>query len=125
VVILEKTPVKRLVFVIDEHGRTLNKKSMHKLLSELFEKARKENNVDAIALNGKSVNNCAYLASQVSEKDISEWDIIYFHGSKYPPVLLSDSDKIQLVALLANFNGSSAAAIYKVLTDAGAYSQFD
>jgi hypothetical protein len=122
---LEKTPVKSLVFVIDEHGRTLSKESMHKLLSELFEKARNESNVDAIAVNGKRVNNCAYLASQLFGKDISEWDIIYLHGSKYPPVLLADADKEQLIALLAGFGGTSAEAIYKVLMDADAYSKFD
>lgn len=120
-----ETPEKRLVFVVDEHGRTLTKKSMHKILSELFEKALKLSNVDAIAVNGKSVNICAYFASQIAGKDISEWDVIYFHGSKYPPVLLTVNDKETLAAILPDFNGTSAEAIYKVLTDAGAYSQFN
>lgn len=125
VVILGRTPNKKLVFVIDEHSRTLTKESMHNLLSELFEKALGEKNVDAVTASGPTVNVCAYLADQIVGRDIAEWEIIYFHGSKYPPALLAQEHKENLIALLPEFNGTSAEAIYKVLADSGAYSQFD
>ena len=122
VIKLGKTPEKSLVFVIDGQGRVLKKESMHRLISELFEKALNKSSVDAIVVNGASINNCDYLSSQISGRDISEWCIIYLHDDRYPPVLLSDEDKEKLIALLPKYKGTSAEAIYKVLTDAGVYS---
>jgi hypothetical protein len=119
-----KTPNKRLVLVIDEHGRTLTKKFLHKLISELFDKALEERNVEAIVINAPAINNCAYLADQVNGKDIAEWEVIYLHGSKYPPVLLAYEDKEKLITLLPEFKGTSAEAIYKILTDSEAFSKF-
>ena len=116
---------KLLVFVIDEYGRTLSKDSLHKLISELCEKVLDVQNVDVIAANGPTINICTKLAEQLAVKNISEWEIIYLHGSKYPPVLLTGEDKERLLVLLPHFNGTSAEAIYKVLTDSGAFSQFD
>ena len=123
-VIFWNTPTKRMVFVIEEHGRVLAKKSLHKITSELFDKALNIKRVDAVVVNGESINKSEYLLDQVGGRDISSWDIIYIHDSKYPPVLLTGEDKEALVALLPDFNDSSAQAIYKVLTDAGAYEQF-
>ena len=122
---LEKAPNKKLVFVIDEHGRTLTKETMHKLLSELFDKVLDERNVDAVAASGPTVNVCTYLADQVIGRDFAEWEIIYLHGSKYPPVLLTHEDKEKLIALLPEFNGTSAEAVYRVLVDSEVYCQFD
>ena len=119
-----KAPNKKVVFVIDEHGRTLSKESMHKLLSELFDKALEEQNVDAVVASGPTINTCAYLSDQFAGRDIAEWEVIYLHGSRYPPVLLTREDKENLVALLPTFSGTSAEAVYKVLTDAGAFNQF-
>lgn len=120
-----KTPNKKLVFVIDEHGRALTKESLHKLISELSDKALDEPNVDAVVATGSTINICTKLAEQISGKDIAEWEIIYLHGSKYPPVLLTHEDKETLVALLPQFNGTSAEAVCKVLKDAGAFKQFE
>ena len=120
-----RTPTKKLVFVIDEYGRALTAESLNNLISELFEKALKQKNVDATVLNGYGINNSAYFAEQIAGKDISEWEVIYFHGSKYPPALLTVENKENLSALLPTFNGTSAEAIYKVLSDAEAYRQFD
>jgi hypothetical protein len=122
---LGKAPNKKFVFVIDEHGRTLTQKSLHRLLSELSEKALEERNIDIVAASGPTVNNCAYLADQITGRDIAEWEIIYLHGSKYPPVLLTYENKEKLVALLPEFKGASAEAVYKVLTDSGAFSKLD
>ena len=122
---MENAPNKKLVFVIDEYGRTLTKKSLHELISELFEKALEEKNVDAVVVSGPTVNNCVFFAEQVAGKDITEWEIIYFHGSKYPPVLLAYEDKEKLVALLPEFEGTSAEAVYKVLADSDAFCAFD
>lgn len=119
-----KTPKKILVFVIDEYGRTLTKKSLHRLISELLDKALDERNVDAVVVNGSAVNDCAYLISQINRKDIADWEIIYIHGNKYPPVLLAQRDKENLIALMPEFKGTSAQAVYKVLTDSGAFSKF-
>jgi hypothetical protein len=121
---LGKTPNKIIVFVIDEYGRTLTKDSMHKLITELFDKALDERSVDVVAVNSPTINNCAYLIVQINCKGIVEWEIIYLHGSKYPPVLLTHEDKEKLTALLPVFNGTSAEAIYKVLTDSGVYDRF-
>jgi len=123
--IIKNEPAQKLVFVIDEHGRTLTKKSLHKLLSELFDKALQESEVDAIAVNGQKINNCEYLADQIAGRDISDWSVIYLHDGKYPPVLLSDDDKMNLAAWLPDFDGTSAEIIFKVLTDAGAFNKFD
>lgn len=117
-----KPPKKILVFVIDEHGRTLKEKSLHKLISEFFEKAMDEPNVDAVVFNGASINVCVNLANGTTGKDISDWEIIYLHGSKYPPVLLTQENKEELLTLLPDFKGTSAEAIYKVLVDSGVFS---
>ena len=115
------SPSKRLVFVIDEYGRTLTKKSLEALLSELFEKALNERNADAVVANGGILNDAAYLASQITGRDIAGWEVIYLHGSKYPPVLLTCGDKEKLLALLPGFNGTSAEAVYKILADSGTF----
>ena len=134
-----KTPNKKIVFILDEHGRTLTKQSMHKLLSELFDKALKEQNVDAVVASGPTINTCAYLSDQIAGREIAEWEIIYLHGSKYPgrmgeqdakrptspPVLLTHEDKESLIAMLPTFSGTSAEAVYKVLMDSWAFNQFD
>ena len=116
---------KILVFVVEENGRTLTQKSLHKLISELFDKALNEQNVEAIVANGATINDCAYLADQIVGRDISEWEIIYFHGSKYPPVLLAQEDKEALLVLLPDFTGASATAIYQVLVASGTYERFN
>jgi len=113
-----------LVFVIDEHGRALTKESLHRLISELFDKVIDERNVDAVVINSPTANTCAYLINQIAERDFAEWEIIYLHQSKYPPVLLNCDNKESLLALLPDFKGTSAEAIYKVLTDSGTYSKF-
>lgn len=124
VVSLGQAP-KKPVFIIDEHGRTLTKESLHRLISELFDKVLEGQNADAVVATGPTINNCANLASRITGRDIAEWELIYLHGSKYPPVLLAQEDKKMLTALLSEFSGTSAEAIYKVLADSGAYSQFD
>jgi hypothetical protein len=124
VVSLGENPKKIIVFVIDEYGRTLTKKSLHKLISELFDKALNEQNADAVVFSGPSIDICANLADQIIGKDISEWEIIYLHGSKYPPVLLTRENKEKLLALLPEFKGTSAEAIYKVLIDSGVFGKF-
>jgi hypothetical protein len=118
---LEKPIKKLLVFVIDEHGRTLTQESLHKLISELCDKVLEGQNVDVVAANGLTINICAELVEQIEGKSIAEWEIIYLHGSKYPPVLLTHDDKEKLLVLLPEFSGTSAEAIYKVLTDSGAF----
>ena len=122
---MAKTPAKKLVFVIDEYGRILEKKFMHKLLSELFEKALKVQKVEAVVASGPTINTCVYLLDQLTGRDIDEWEVIYLHGSKYPPVLLTKEDKADLIALLPIFKGTSAEAVYKILMDARAFIQFD
>ena len=122
---MEKTPNKKLVFVIDEYGRTLTKESMHKLISELFDKALGERNVDAVVVNGHGINTCANLMSQINGQDITAWELIYFHGSKYPPVLLNHDNKEKLIILLPEYKGASADAVYKVLVDSGTFSEFE
>jgi len=109
------------VFVIDEHGRTLTKKSLHKLISELFGKVLQMRDVDAVVLNNATINACTYLVDQIAGRDIVEWEIIYLHGSKYPPVLLAHEDKEKLIAMLPEFDGTSAEAIYKVLIESGTF----
>jgi hypothetical protein len=123
VVSLGKTPKKIIVFVIDEHGRTLSKKSLHRLISELFDKISEARNIDADVINGQSINICANFATQISVRNIADWEIIYLHGSKYPPVLLTQENKETLTALLLEFEGTSAEAIFKVLTDAGVFGE--
>lgn len=117
-------PSKKHVFVIDEYGRTLTKDSLKTLVSELFDKALKEQSVDAVIANGKTINDCVYLSSQIMGRDITEWEIIYLHGSKYPPVLLSDDAKTELVLRLPGFGGTSAEMLYMVLTDSGTFNEF-
>jgi len=112
------------VFIIDEHGRTLTKDSLDKLIAELFDKALDTHMVDAVVAIGPTLNTCAYFNDQIAGKDVTEWDIVYLHGSKYPPVLLSHEDKKTLTAMLPNFTGTSAAAICMVLMDAGAFVNF-
>ena len=121
---MREAPNKKLVFIIDELGRTLIKESLHKLIAELFDKALDERNIDALVVNSQSINICAYLLKQIIGRDIAEWELIYFHGSIYPPVLLNGENKEKLVALLPDFEGTSATAVYKVLTDAGAFEHF-
>jgi len=116
---------KKLVFVIDEHGRTLAKRYLHRLISELFDNVLKEKSIDAVVANGQLVNNCVYLADQIAGRSVAEWDIIYLHGSEYPPVLLDYEDKERLITLLPEFKGTSAEAIYKVLTDTDAFKQYN
>jgi hypothetical protein len=122
---LGKAPKKILVFVIDEHDRTLTKESLHMLISELFEKVLDEQNVDAIVVNSPAVSTCAKLIGQIAGRDIADWEIIYFHGSDYPPVLLTYENKEKLAALLPEYKGTSAEAVYKVLADSGAYDKFE
>ena len=124
VIEMGKTPKKLWVFIIDEHGRTLTKESLHRLLAELFDNALDARNVDAVVANGPTLNICIYLINQIAGKDVADWDIVYLHGNKYPPVLLSQEDKENLVALLPGFVGTSAAAIYKILTDSGSLDKF-
>ena len=112
---------KKLLFVIDEHGRTLTKKSLQKLLSELFDKALGWQNADCVVANSPTFSICAYLADQVAGKDIVDWEMIYLHGSKYPPVLLTHEDKEKLVELLPSFEGTSAEAICRVLAESGVF----
>lgn len=119
-----ETPKKVLVFVLDEHGRTLTKESLHKLISELFDKVMDEQNIDAVVVNSHDLNACKYLLSQITNRDFSEWEIIYLHGSKYPPVLLAQSIKEKLVALLPEFDGTSTEAIYRILVDSGVFDNF-
>jgi hypothetical protein len=124
VIKLGTTPSKKLVFVIDEHGRVLTKESLHKLISELFDKVLGEKNIDADVLNGREINICAKLAKQIAERKIADCEIIYLHGSKYPPVLLTQENKETLTAILPDFKGTSAEAIYKVLTDANVFGEY-
>ena len=119
-----KSVSQKLVFVIDEHGRALTKESLDTLISELVDKALEERNIDIVVANGATVNDCAYLADQITERDFAEWEVIYLHISKYPPVLLGYEVKEKLLALLPEFNGTSAEAIYKVLTDSGTFDRF-
>jgi len=111
--------------VIEEHGRVLTKESLHRLISELFEKVLCEPKIDADVKNGHDINICTQLAKQIRGKNIADCEIIYLHGSKYPPVLLTQENKETLVALLSDFNGTSAEAIFKVLSDSGAFDEFD
>lgn len=113
-----------LVFVIDEFGRALTKKSLDTLIAELVENALNERNIDVVAANGATVNDCAYLADQITGKDFAKWEVIYLHGSKYPPVLLGHEVKEKLVALLPHYKGTSAEAVYKVLVDSDTFSEF-
>lgn len=115
---------KILVVVIDEYGRALTKESLHRLISVLFEKALDGQIDNAVVLSGASVNDCAKLAAQITGRDFAEWEIIYLHGSKYPPVLLTRENKENLLALLPNFSGTSASAIFKVLEDAEIFTDF-
>ena len=119
-----KTPNKKLVFVMDEHGRVLTKESLHNLISELLDKVFRDCSVEPIVASGATINICKYLADQISMKDIADWEVIYLHGSKYPPVLLDYEDKEELTALLPRFKGTSAEAIYKVLEDSGTFDRF-
>ena len=121
---LGNSPYIKLVFIVHEHGRSLTKESSHKLISELFEKALNEQNVEAVVASGPSINDCAILVKQLKGKDIADWELIYIHGSIYPPVLLTYEDKEKLIVLLPEFNGTSAEAIYKVLDDSGAFVRF-
>ena len=121
---MEKSPCKKFVFVIDEYGRALKKESLHSLISEFFDKFLDEKNINADVFNGHSINICANLAKQIAERDIADCEIIYLHGSKYPPVLLPEENKEMLVALLPDFSGTSAEAIFKILTDSDAFSAF-
>ena len=113
-----------LVFIIDRHGRALTKKSSHRLLVELFGKVLTANSVDATVVNGSSVNNSKWLESQLAGRCIDTWEIIYLHGDSYPPMLLTKDDKEKLVALLPDFDGTSAEAIFKILDGAGTYHHF-
>lgn len=115
---------KVLVFVIDEYGRTLDKKSLHKLISEFCENVLDGQNVDIVVVHGHTINTCAYLLGQITGRGIADWEIIYLHAGKYPPVLLAHEDKEKLIVLLPGFNGTSAEAVYKVLLDSGAYDSF-
>lgn len=123
-VALGENPKKLLVFIIDEHGRTLTETSLHRLISELFDKALNVKNVDAVVVNGPTVNVCADLMAQIVGRDIAEWELIYLHGSKYPPVLLTHENKEDLIALLPEFDGTSAEAVYKVLTDSRVFDAY-
>lgn len=116
-----KTCTRKLVFIIDKRGRALTKKSSHRLISELFDKALCAKGADAIVLSGKSFNDCRHLDTRISGKSVADWELIYFHGREHPPVLLTNKDKKKLVALLPSFQGTSAEATYKVLNDAGVY----
>ena len=135
--------IKILVFVIERHGRALTKKSLHSLISQFLDKVRDVDDSKAVVastrnrsigitvVNGKSVNDCTYLATQLLGKGLDEWETIYLHGDDYSPVLLSLGDKEKLMALLQSFKGenpphkTSADAIYKILADTGVYRQGD
>jgi hypothetical protein len=108
--------------VLEKNGRVLTKESMHRLLSELFNKALEARNTDAIVANGPSINDCKNFASQIAGRDSADWEVIYIHDDEYPPVLLTTTDKESLASLLLCFSGTSAEAVYKILADAGAYS---
>jgi len=112
------------VFVLEKHGRALTKESMHRLISELFDKALKVKNAEAVIINGVSINDCKNFATQLTGRDITDWEVIYFHDSEYPPVLLTTTDKENLKALLPDFVGTSTEVVYQILSDAGAYNQF-
>jgi hypothetical protein len=116
---------KKLVFVIDAHGRALSKKSLQALMSELFDKVLNDKNVDVTVANGRFVNNCEYLAGQIAGLNIADWEVVYLPDSKCPPVLLSDNAKEKLTALLQDWSGTSAEAVYKVFMDAGAFKELD
>jgi len=113
-----------LVFVIDEHGRALTKESLHNLISEFCDNVLNERNVDIVVATGATINNCTYLADQLQRRDIATWELIYLHGSLYPPVLLTHENKENLIALLPEFEGTSAELIYKVLADSKALVDF-
>lgn len=105
-----------LVFILEERGGTVTKKGTHKLISELFEKARPMKNVNATVENTAAVNNCTHLLLQIVEKDISEWEMIfYYFGRENNPILLSDDDKRMLPEVLASHRGTSAEAIFDML----------
>lgn len=119
-----KIPTQKLVFVIDEHGRALTKESLDTLISELVDKALEERNIDVVAANGATVNDCAYLADQIAARDFAEWEVIYLHGNKYPPVLLGYEVKEKFAALLPEYSGTSAEAIFKVLVESDVFGDF-
>jgi len=121
---LGKSPTEKLVFVLEKNGRALTKESMHRLLSELFNKALEVENADATVVNGSSINDCKNFASQITGRNSADWEVIYLHDDEYPPVLLATADKENLSELLPCFSGTSAEAVYRILADAGAYSRF-
>ena len=115
---LKKEQNKRLVFVIEEHGRTPTMKYMHNLLSELFGKASGEGDVDATVACGAAVNTCEYLLDQIAGREIPEWDVIYLPDGG-PPALLGRKGKGRLTTLLSKSGGTSAEAVRTALAEQG------
>lgn len=121
------TPKKVNVFFIDEQCRTLTEKSMHKLLSETFTKARPKQKVEAVAASAPEIHDSEFLYWQIFDRDLDYWEVVYFHDSKkYPPCLLGSEAKIKLPDALKNHNGkNSAEVIYELLQELKYYAQFE
>ena len=129
----ERKSERKLVFILHEHGKALTKESQHKLVSELFDKAlntqekQGKQNIEAVIVSGPSINDCAVLWMQIKGRDIAGWEMVYIHGSQYPPVLLSCEDKVKLVEMLyklADAGIKSPKLVYEMLAELGAYKRF-
>jgi len=105
-----------VIFVLHENGGTLTKDSLHKLVREYLDDVCHQENTKVIVLNGPSINAASHLLTQIKRRNINRWDLIYIHSMGYSPVLLDDGAKKELPAILGNFQGTSAEAVYSMLS---------
>ena len=113
---------KKVVFLLEENGRTLTQKSMSALLDNIFNYLGMPD-VEATIASGPSVNDPVYLADQLN-RPLDEWELVYMHTSiPRPTVLLDEKGKKLLVERLKTFVGISSQAVYGVLLELNAYNQ--
>ena len=107
--------IEKLIFIFDSEGRTLKKESTKRLVSELFEKALPSSNVKAITVTGPSINKLSNFSLQIKDRNLEEWEIVYFPSNNSPPFLVSEDVKERLIDFLPTFNGTSIEAVQNVL----------
>jgi len=115
--IMSSSPRKVRVIILEEHGKAVTQTTAHRLVDELFNKARPEKNVESLIINGPKVNNCTYLLMLITElSSLDEWEVIFYHkGQDNAPILLHEDDKRNLPEALSFCTGTSADAIFGII----------
>ncbi|MCL2841620.1 MAG: hypothetical protein FWE05_12710 [Defluviitaleaceae bacterium] len=104
-----------LLFMMDEHGRTLSKKSTDKFLKNFMERMDVENVTSTM---GPSVNDPVLLLDQIRmrKEDGKNWGVTYSFKNHYTYVL-NDSEKEAFEKLLRDNQQASSYELCRRVLD--------